>query len=287
MITALFLLILNKHVIFMDEEQNIIENFITELKRKREEKIKPSQPAEVHSPVINYESDNTSVHQVFPEWKIDENSFPSYKDFKPTDDDDSYTKEEREEMIHMGTPAPLETLPFKTYGNLDLISKLNQIHPNRFSPENVGIYDYYDSEITKAMRKLRLHGEKVNPKLVKAIMLVETGMKPRINRKGYFGFPQTRKSIISYINNKYNKHFTTSDMYDAEKASEFIHYYLKDVANSSLVNNYKDAIIAYNWGLGNLRKYKKGEASLPEETQEYVKLVDTIMNYDFTIKILK
>ena len=39
-------------------------------------------------------------------------------------------------------------------------------------------------------------------------------------------------------------------------------------------------LICYNWGIGNFRKYQKGEKSLPRETKVYLKKILREMNSD-------
>jgi hypothetical protein len=126
--------------------------------------------------------------------------------------------------------------------------------------------------------------------LIKAIMLIETGMNPTKNSLGFEGFPQTKEHILNGrtdksgkfhpgINQRYGTNFTMKDMYNAEKAAEFIHYYLKTVAKSSYVNNLQDMIIAYNWGIGNLGAYKRGEKELPDQSKDYVKMINVMQDY--------
>ena len=121
-------------------------------------------------------------------------------------------------------------------------------------------------------------------------MMIETGMNPTKNSLGYEGFPQTKEHIINGwkdkkgtfhpgINQKFGTDFTLEQMYDAEKAAEFIHYYMKTVARSDYVDDLKDMIIAYNWGVGNLAKYKRGEKELPQQSSDYVKMVDVMQDY--------
>lgn len=161
--------------------------------------------------------------------------------------------------------------------NPELIDELNRISPGRFSKEVSSTYDKYDNEILSAVNDLEKIGEAANPNIIKSIMLIETGMRPRKNKLGYEGFPQTKSYIVDGINNRFGTNFTMDDMYDPKEAAKFIHYYLKDVGKSRHVNTLMDSLTAYNWGLGNLAKSKRGERTLPRETHEYLKLANTLL----------
>jgi hypothetical protein len=171
------------------------------------------------------------------------------------------------------------------------IDQVNKIVPGRLDTSQIARYDKYDDSILAAAENLKKKGEKVNPNLIKAMMIVETGMNPRKNSLGYEGFPQTKEHIINGwtndstgvfhpgINQRYGTNFTIKDMYNPEKAAEFMHYYMKAVSKSKHVKDLKDLIIAYNWGVGNLRKYKKGEKELPKESADYYAMVDTMKGF--------
>lgn len=173
----------------------------------------------------------------------------------------------------------------------DFINSINKIKPGRLDSAYMERYNQYDDDILRAADNLRAKGEDPNVNLIKAIMLVETGMNPTKNSLGYEGFPQTKEHIINGwtedstgtfypgINQKYGTKFTLEDMYDAEKAAEFIHYYLKSTSKSDYVDDLKDLIIAYNWGVGNLGAYKRGEKELPKQSSDYVKMIDVMQDY--------
>jgi len=171
-----------------------------------------------------------------------------------------------------------------------LIKAINNVVPGRLSSAKIPQYDKYDDAILKACENLKAKGEKPDANLIKAIMIIETGMNPRINHKGFQGFPQTKKHLIdgwkdkdgTYhpgINKKFGTNFTIEDMYDAEKSAEFIYYYVKGLKKSIYVKTVDDVIIAYNWGMGNLGKYKRGEVKLPNESANYVKMMKVLQKY--------
>jgi hypothetical protein len=112
-------------------------------------------------------------------------------------------------------------------------------------------------------------------------------MNPVKNILGFEGFPQTKIEYINGwtdkkgkfhpgINQKYGTNFTMADMYDAGKSAQFIHYYLKSLGRSKHINTPEDMLIAYNWGMGNLYKYKKGEKKLPKQSEDYVDMYNAM-----------
>lgn len=171
----------------------------------------------------------------------------------------------------------------------EVIGDLNSINPNRFSTQKIDHYDQYDAEIARGVEELKSIGENPDAKLIKAIMMVETGMNPVKNSLGYEGFPQTKEHIINGwtdkkgnfhpgINQRYNTSFTMEDMYDPQEAAKFIHYMIKDQKRSKYINNDIEAMAAYNWGLGNWINYKRGNIkSIPKETADYMDLVSTLV----------
>jgi hypothetical protein len=176
-------------------------------------------------------------------------------------------------------------------GDPGFVEAVNKIKPGRLDSTKIEHYDQYDKDILAAVDKLREKGEDADPNLIKAMMIIETGMNPRKNNLGFEGFPQTKEHILNGwtsdstgiyypgINQKYGTNFTIKDMYNPEKAAEFMYYYLKTVSKSKYVDDLKDLIIAYNWGLGNLKKYKEGEKALPQESIDYAAMVDTMSDF--------
>jgi len=175
-------------------------------------------------------------------------------------------------------------------GDKGFIDSVNEIQPGRLDSALIARYDQYDEDILRAVDSLKAKGEEVDANLIKAIMLIETGMKPSKNSLGFEGFPQTKEYILNGwkddkgkfhpgINQKYGTSFTMKDMYDANKSAEFIHYYIKGLQKSKWVENIEDTIIAYNWGMGNLAKWKRGEKDLPSQSVNYVKMLKAMKDY--------
>lgn len=158
----------------------------------------------------------------------------------------------------------------------EIINKINQVRPNILSINKIEQYNEKDREIIKALHDLERIGENPNYNLVKTIMIIETGMNPKVNHLGFHGYPQTKQKYIDWINIKNNTNFTLDDMYDVYKSAQYIHYYVKTLYNSSYINNEEDVIIAYNWGMGNLKRYKLGEKELPKESKDYLSMLNII-----------
>jgi len=173
-------------------------------------------------------------------------------------------------------------------------SKILQITPEviadvdsvRFSDNKIDRYNQYDEDILKAVEDLKAKGENADPNLIKTLMMIETGMNPVKNKWGFEGFPQTKEHIINGwtdddgqfhpgINQKYGTNFTIKDMYNAYSSAQFMHYYLKALQKSKWVKDTTDMAIAYNWGIGNLGKYKRGEQELRSQSKKYVDLLQS------------
>lgn len=161
----------------------------------------------------------------------------------------------------------------------EIIDTVNKIKPGLYSEQEIDLYNKYDKEIIRAVTELNQKGENADADLIKSFMLIETGMKPKKNSLGFEGFPQTKKHIIDWINEKYATNFTLSDMYNPYKSAKFIHYYLKAIKRSKFVNDLDDMVIAYNWGTTNLGKYKANKKQLPKESEDYVKMMKILSKY--------
>jgi len=174
----------------------------------------------------------------------------------------------------------VKVLPIFSLGAVGLIDKINKVVPNRLSEKKIKYYDQYDRSILKAVKKLKEKGETPDADLIKGIMVVETAMDPSDSSSmGYQGFPQTKQSIIDAVNKRNKTNFKMKDMFIAETSAEFIHYYIKGLKESDYVKTTEDVIIAYNWGVGHLVKYKKRKLTLPKESEDYVKMIKVLQKY--------
>jgi len=166
-------------------------------------------------------------------------------------------------------PAVLQVTP-------DFIADLDTIKPGRFAERKMDHYNQFDEEILQAVDSLKAKGEIPNANFIKAIMLIETGMNPTKNSLGYEGFPQTKQWLVDAVNDRYGTNFDITDMYDANSAAQFIHYFTKMIEKNRHVDSLEDVIIAYNWGTKNLGKYKRGEKELPTQSKDYVKMLQAM-----------
>lgn len=160
----------------------------------------------------------------------------------------------------------------------DLISKLAGINKNRFTSKYLSRYNSLDDRIEKALHVLRDKGETPNYSLIKAIIMIESGMIPRKNRLGFQGYPQTKWKYVKGINKKFGTDFTMKDLYDPERSAQFIHYYMKALEPLSYINDFEDLAASYNMGVGNYKKYLQGKRKMKKETQDYVALAKTMLN---------
>lgn len=87
----------------------------------------------------------------------------------------------------------------------------------------------------------------------------------RTDARGLF---QITPVCLKHYNDANKTRVTPSDLFDAETNRMIAEWYLGWLA--ARLESVDDILIAYNWGIGNLRKYKAGEKSLPKETADYL-----------------
>lgn len=138
----------------------------------------------------------------------------------------------------------------------------------RFAPWYKDRYNSIDADIIKAAKE-----KGANPNIVKAFMLIETGMKPSKNSKGYQGYPQTNQDSIDTINKVQGTAYTLEQMNDPYHAANYIIDYMRTNEQLFGAKDLQDHVIAYNYGPARLKKYKEGKLSLdqlPTETKRYI-----------------
>ena len=69
--------------------------------------------------------------------------------------------------------------------------------------------------------------------------------------------------------------YSLEDMYNQDKAYIVANWYLNNkipryLNNLNIEDTIENRLISYNWGIGNLNKYKKGLLQLPKETKDYI-----------------
>ncbi len=225
------------------------------------------------------------------------NKFPNLKDKLPSKDDigksemiqkmandpkleKDATFDKFEDMLHK-LEQDLANSGNNNVGNKEIFSmsstpqmidEINKaVGSTRFSEDKIiKQYDKYDEEILSGLKELEKIGEKTDPNFIKTFMVIETSMKPRKNEWGFEGFPQTKQNNIDYVNKKFNTSYTMSDMYDAKKSAQFIHYLTKLMKKSKYVNSQEDLMVAYNFGASNLGKVKAGTKKLSKQASDYL-----------------
>ena len=161
----------------------------------------------------------------------------------------------------------------------EFVEAINKVKPGRLDSTKIDRYEQHNGDILKAIEKLNARGEEVDADFIKAIMIIETGMKPVKNKWGFEGFPQTKQRNIDGINKRFGTDFTMDDMYDAERAAEFIHYFIKAIEKSKYVKTTEDMLIAYNQGIGTLGKIKRGEKEMPSQAKDYIKMFNVMQKH--------
>lgn len=159
------------------------------------------------------------------------------------------------------------------------IDRVNEGRDPKFRslvPEQIDRYNMYDPHIKKAAYETG-----VDPKLIKNIMLVETGMKPRTNSLGYSGFAQTNQASIDTVNRAMGTNFTVDQMNDPYQAAKYIANYLKHTSNVHGASKIDELLVGYNWGPARINRYRKG-AKLPAETEDYIKKFKGLLSVDET-----
>lgn len=119
----------------------------------------------------------------------------------------------------------------------------------------------------KARQIARKYG--VDEELVLAVMWQESRFNPDCeSKKGAYGLMQLMPQTASDLG--LPKYHSWEENLDGGIR------YLKWL--NERVSGISQLLIAYNWGIGNLRKYVNGKVkSLPSETEQYVKLVQKHM----------
>lgn len=133
-------------------------------------------------------------------------------------------------------------------------------------------YNAYDDLISQAASEF---GE--NPKLIKTIMLIETGMQPnQVSHKGYSGYAQTNEATIETVNNNMGTSFTIEDMEDPLEASRFVAANIQYLRRKQGAQNDDEVFVAYNTGPGKLEDFRSGK--LNPESRQYLHMGNHLMN---------
>jgi hypothetical protein len=101
-----------------------------------------------------------------------------------------------------------------------------------------------------------------------AIAMVESSMNPkaynkRTEAKGLYQItPIVLKQYIEQGGEK-------GDLFDREYSEKVARYYIFWLMQRT--KTVEELLIAWNWGIGNLRKYQAGKKRLPKETKDFIR----------------
>jgi len=138
----------------------------------------------------------------------------------------------------------------------------------------------YHSELEQ--RKEVLQGEEINnavnyysdkyevdPNIINAIIQTESGFDPKaVSPVGAQGIMQLMPDTAASLG------LRGKAVLDPEKnIGAGVRYYKKIGKMLGKDDSFENRLIAYNWGIGNFRKYQRGEKELPQETIDYIRKV--------------
>ena len=113
---------------------------------------------------------------------------------------------------------------------------------------------------------------------IAVIIVIESGGNPlAYNKKsGAVGICQITQACLDDYNYYHQKKIKLEDLYDSKLNKQVAEWYLNKRIPTMLdyyaiEDTVENRLIAYDWGIGNLRKYKKGKIKeLPKETKDYI-----------------
>jgi len=85
----------------------------------------------------------------------------------------------------------------------------------------------------------------VSARLIKGILMHE-GLKPVKNSKGYHGYAQSNQASIDSINKNLGTNYTLNDLYNINKATQYVADYIKYLDKVFGINKPEEVAIAYN-----------------------------------------
>jgi len=120
-------------------------------------------------------------------------------------------------------------------------------------------------------------------KIVPIVIQIESSGNPyAVSEDGCIGLMQISRAVFIEFCEKENDDYYTSDLesydfilFNPDRNKEIGTWYLKRIWNHYLLHykleqNIENLLIAYNFGIGNLVKYRKGKVKLPAETRNYL-----------------
>jgi soluble lytic murein transglycosylase-like protein len=105
---------------------------------------------------------------------------------------------------------------------------------------------------------------------MEAIKEIESGGNPKAYNKysKATGLYQITPICLKHFNEVNKTSWKMDDMYDPKKNERVAVWYFTWLERQGLED--EEQIIAYNWGIGNLMKYRLGLKTLPKETRNYL-----------------
>ena len=98
------------------------------------------------------------------------------------------------------------------------------------------------------------------------------------NKIGMFGtgYRNNHAKTLGQLVIVYDNHYNIGDMYNGGKnirvGSWYINERIPQMLKAYGIEDSVEARLAcYNWGIGNYRKYLKGEKKMPKETRDYIR----------------
>jgi soluble lytic murein transglycosylase-like protein len=113
---------------------------------------------------------------------------------------------------------------------------------------------------------------------MEAIKQIESGGNPKAFNKGSGarGLYQITPICLKHYNEVHGRKVGLDELFKPETNLTVATWYFSWLEGQGLDEG--DQIIAYNWGIGNLMKYRAGVKDLPKETQDYLTKYQVLTN---------
>lgn len=108
----------------------------------------------------------------------------------------------------------------------------------------------------------------INPEI---IALIESSNNPNAfnARSGARGLFQITSVCLKHFNSVNGRTFTESDLFNKDINRMVFDWYIHWLSHHC--SNDKEVLISFNWGIGNMKKWKAGKKKLPLETVNYLR----------------
>lgn len=116
------------------------------------------------------------------------------------------------------------------------------------------------------------------------LITIESSWNPSAKNResGAIGLCQITQICLQEWNNFHPREkYTTKQLYDPQINMRIGYWYVNDripkmlkayeLPDTSIIDTTNLILMCYNWGIGNVLKYKKGIANVPCETKNYIK----------------